>query len=68
MASSPFAFPGGSRLYLRAMNAGGGPRALTPVNVRRALWFQTLKGLRGGRACDDEQWLRSPLLLAPALW
>lgn len=23
-----------------------GPRALAPVNVRRALWFQTLKGLR----------------------
>lgn len=23
-----------------------GPRALAPVNVRRALWLQTLKGLR----------------------
>lgn len=32
-----------------------GPRALAPVNVRRALWFQTLKDYGTSRACDDEQ-------------
>jgi len=28
----------------------GGPRALTPVNVRQALWLQTLKGLKDSRS------------------
>jgi hypothetical protein len=31
---------------MSACRACWGPRTLTPVNVRRALWFQTLKGLR----------------------
>ena len=51
--SSPFGFPGGRQCL--HVHGRRGPRALTPVNVQRALWFQTLKGLRDSRSRDDEQ-------------